>query len=228
MKRQSGFSLIEVLIVIIILAILTITTLFSLNSYTRQTKTEMAASAIFSLMRRARIQSINTRQYCAVVINTSSVDTTMALATPGGNTLPFLSRSVSLVSMGQSMAGDEVLRQTNKLPIDVFINQASGGPLAANSDAAFNTPEKNFSAFDPTTMNGVFVIFFDPAGRAVDAPSNTGNFVYSRLYFSSFDISRAVPSSPLLRALTIYGASGGVKYWRYIPGAMPSWQFQLN
>lgn len=218
MKRYKGFSLIELLVVFIILAILTTVTVLTLNPTRRMVKTEDGAAAVFNIMRQARIQSITRRQFYGVVVNTANTDQTLML----GTNLTFLSQSVSLVDMGELATGDEVIILTKQLPPDVIVN-ASYFPIP-NVD--FPAPERNFTKYDFAT--GPFVAFFDPAGRAVNSADGTGTQTYSTFYFSSFDID-LTQGPTLLRAVTLYGATGGVKLWRYLPtGAPNKWSTKID
>jgi prepilin-type N-terminal cleavage/methylation domain-containing protein len=222
MKKHQGFSLIELLVVVVLLGILTALTVISLNPIRRQIKTEDAAGAIYNIMRQARIQSITQRQFYGVVINTSNSPQTLMLNSSNIN-LTFLPQSISLVDMGQLSAGDEKISLTKILPADVIIN-ASFFPASNNAD--FPVPEKTFTKYDFST--GPYVTFFDPAGRAVNAANGTGTQSFSTFYFSSFDID-LVKSPTLLRAVTLYGSTGGLKFWRYLPTGTPTkWSLKIN
>lgn len=221
MKKYKGFSLIELLVVFIILAILTTVTVLTLNPTRRMVKTEDGAAAVFNIMRQARIQSITRRQFYGVVVNTANTDQTLTLNNSNIN-LTFLTQSVSLVDMGELAPGDEVIILTKQLPPDVIVN-ASYFPIP-NMD--FPAPERNFTKYDFAT--GPFVTYFDPAGRAVTLADGTGTQTYSTFYFSSFDID-LTQGPTLLRAVTLYGATGGVKLWRYLPAGAPNkWSTKID
>lgn len=217
MKKQSGFTFAEILVVLLILSVLTALTVTALNPNRRMVKTEDAAASIYNIMRQARIQSITQRQFFAVVINSAPTDQMVTL--PNSNppvTINFLAQSVSLVDMGQLGLADEKITLTKQLPPDVIIN-ASFFSTPPNAD--FPAPERSFSKFDFAT--GSYVTYFDPAGRAVNSPTGTGTQNYSVFYFSSFDIDQT-KSPTLLRAVTLYGATGGLKFWRFLPTGTPN------
>jgi len=215
MKRQKGFTIVEILVVIVILGILTALTITSLNPNRRMIKTEDAAASIYNIMRQARIQSITRRQFYAAVINTAPTDQAVTLPNTGV-TLTFLAQSVSLVDMGELALGDEKISLIKQLPTDVIINASF---FSAPPNVDFPVPERSFSKFDFST--GAYVTYFDPAGRAVNAIDGTGTQNYSVFYFSSFDIDQT-KSPTLLRAVTLYGATGGLKFWRFLPDGMPN------
>lgn len=222
MKKQRGFSVIELLVVVVILGILTALTVISLNPNRRQIKTDDAAGAIYNIMRQARIQSITRRQFYGVVINASNTPQTMTLNS-SNISLTFLPQSISLVDMGQLSAGDEKITLTKTLPADIIIN-ASFFPTTNNPD--FPVPEKTFNKYDFST--GPYVTFFDPAGRSVNAANGAGTQSFSTFYFSSFDVD-LTKSSTLLRAVTLYGSTGGLKFWRYLPTGTPTkWSPKIN
>lgn len=219
MKRQSGFSLVEIITVVILLSILTTVALFSFSPYVRQVKTEDGASALFGLMRQARIQAITRRQYYAVVINTNTTEPTPVLldsGPAGTSTVNVTAHSISLVDMGDVAAtGDEIVKLSKKFPIDVQVNDPTVvGPLM---DPAFpiTAAEKGFTP--PTLSGGLQVFYFDPAGRIVTKAGGAGLQVYGKFYFSSFDINRA-QNPTLLRLVTVYGATGSLKFWRLVGG----------
>ncbi|MBL8151383.1 MAG: prepilin-type N-terminal cleavage/methylation domain-containing protein [Blastocatellia bacterium] len=225
--RSSGFSIIEILVVLIILSILATLTLLSLNPHRRMVKTEDAASAIYSVMRQARVQAITRRQFYAVVINTAFNDQNIPLSNA---TLPattrFLANSVSLIDMGGiTTRGDEVITLTKQLPKDVRINVTSELPAVT----AFPQPESDFQVhnFATAVPANSYVCYFDPAGRAVNLADGGGKQQYLILQFSADDVNTS-KAPELIRAVTLYGSTGGLKAWKYIPGATPRWVTQFN
>ncbi|MEW6732965.1 MAG: prepilin-type N-terminal cleavage/methylation domain-containing protein [Acidobacteriota bacterium] len=228
MRVESGFSLIELLIVILILTILVTLSVLTLSSNRRTVKTDDAAGAIYTLMRQARVQAITRRQFYAVVINVAGLDQTIPLNNSTKNLL-FLANSVSLVDMGTiSSVNDEEISLSKLLPIDVTINAAAGLP---SKTTAFLAPENAFSVhnFSSSVPNGTFVCYFDPAGRAVTRADGTGTQEYRIFQFSANDID-LTKGPTLLRAVTLHGSTGGLKFWRFIPTLGPSgqWTTKLN
>jgi prepilin-type N-terminal cleavage/methylation domain-containing protein len=211
-KRDSGFSLIELLVALLILSILVALSVLTIVPFRRSVKTEDAAGLLFTVIRQGRLQAITRRQFYAVVINTSITNQSMQLSN-STKSLNFLSNSVSLVDMGRaSIQNDEEISLARKLPEDVNLN---GTSLPAST--AFPLPERNFTVHDFSGGN-LFVCYLDPAGRAVNSADGAGTQEYRTFYFSSFDIDVS-KSATLLRAITLYGATGGLKFWRYDPAS---------
>jgi prepilin-type N-terminal cleavage/methylation domain-containing protein len=218
MKKFSGFSVFELLVVILIFSILATLAVLTLAPHQRMVKTEDGAGAVYNLMRQARIQAITRRQFYAVVINAGTTDQTLTLNN-SNVPLQFLAQSVTLVDMGSFMPGDESIALSKKLPIDVNINAA----VFPSPNPQFPVPEQSFNKYNFSA--GPYICYFDPAGRAVNSADNNGTQNYAIFYFSSFDIT-PTQSPTLLRAVTLYGATGGLKFWRFLPAGQ--WITQLS
>lgn len=221
MKREKGFSLAEILVVVVILVFLSALSVFYLLPQRRQIKSDDAARSVFNTMRQARILSITRRLYYAVVINTSEAEQTTTLNNSTLN-LKFPGNSVSLVSMGLLAAqNDEKIQNISIYPKDVMINpsNATDYPLPS-ATTAFPALEGNFP--QATFSSNLFVCYFDPGGRALDKAQENGNQIYRTFYFcpqaekkgTTNTLSTATIQA-LTRAVTLYGASGGVSFWRY-------------
>ncbi len=218
MSRDKGFSLIELLLVVGILAILSTMVVLTLAPHRRMVKTEDAANALFTVMRQARILAVTRRQYYAVVIN-ADVNNHVAGDIPlnNGNLPPgseYLAHSVSLVDMGAIAAGDERIVLAKQFAQDIRINNTSDLPPVTS----FPITERTFTSPTLDTVNYSYVCYFDPSGKAVNRADNTGNPEYRIFAFSAPDAKMA--SAPtLMRAVTLYGSTGGLKSWRYIDNA---------
>lgn len=221
MQQAKGFSLIEILIVTVILVILSSATVFYLLPQRRQIKADDAARAVFNTMRQARILSITRRLYYSVVINTSEAEQTMTLNN-STLSLKFPGNSVSLVSMGLlSSQTDENIQNVIIYPKDVVINPSTSPDYPIPATSAFPTLEAGFTP--AAFSSNLFVCYFDPGGRALDRAQENGNQIYRTFYFcplaekkggTTNTLTTATVQS-LTRAITLYGASGGVNFWRY-------------
>jgi prepilin-type N-terminal cleavage/methylation domain-containing protein len=224
MRNKKGFSLIEILVVTVIIIILSAVSVFYLLPQRRQIKSDDTARALFNTIRQARILSITRRLYYAVVINKNETEQTLTLNNSTLN-LKFPGNSVSLVDMGLlSAQNDERIQNVIIYPKDVMINPepfpSADYPIPATS--AFPTLEASFAR--ATFSSNLFVCYFDPSGRALDSAHENGNQIYRTFYFCP-QAEKAGGTGPnklnaatvqaLTRAITLYGASGGVSFWRY-------------
>jgi prepilin-type N-terminal cleavage/methylation domain-containing protein len=228
MRKTSGFSFLELLVVIVLLSIFATLSITSIASYRRMVKTDDAAGAVYNLMRQARVQAITRRQFYAIAINIDPTAKTFNPLDPNGSNsairkLSLPGRSITLISMGTRNSNDESVTVSKILAPDILINATSGLPIA---NTAFPDPEKTFPT--ATFNNNLYFCFFDPAGRAVNAADGNGRQVYNVFYFSSFDINTATRSASLLRSVTLYGSTGGVKFWRYRPDMNNIWKDNVN
>ncbi|MEW6730636.1 MAG: hypothetical protein AB1489_04795 [Acidobacteriota bacterium] len=223
-KQRVGFSTIELLIALAILLILISLAVIAGAPMRRAVKTDDAARTLYTLMRQGRLQAITRRQFYALVINTANTDQTLTLNN-SERRLSFLAQSITLVDMGRiSVRNDEEITLVKQLPLSVIINDSS---IVTATRSIFLQPERSFTVHDFASIN-TFVCYFDPAGRAVNLADDTGTQEYRTFFFSSNDIN--VSKSPtLLRAITLYGATGGLKFWRYIPAPTPArWTAQID
>jgi len=222
MRNIKGFSLIEILVVTVVIIILSATSVFYLLPQRRQIKSDDTARAVFNTMRQARILSITRRLYYAVVINKNETEQSLTLNN-SNISLKFPANSVSLVNMGLlSAQNDEKIQNVTIYPKDVMINPSPSLDYPIPAASNFPTLESGF----PTAAfpSNLFVCYFDPSGRALDRAQENGNQIYRTFYFCP-QAEKAGGTGPnklsvatveaLTRAITLYGASGGVNFWRY-------------
>lgn len=216
MYKTKGFSLVELLVVIIILATLTTMTVLYLAPHRRQIKADDAARAFYNTARQARILSITRRTYYAVVINTAETEQNLTLSN-STLSLKFVGNSVSLVDMGSlSSQTDERIQNVNIYPRDVIVNPTDAvAYFIPNKTTKFPPLERTFT--DSAFPSNTYVFYFDPAGRALNAATESANQLYRTFYFcpQKESNSNAQGMNALTRAITLYGATGGVSFWRY-------------
>ncbi len=222
MQNTKGFSLLEILIVTVIIIILSAASVLYLLPQRRQTKSDDAARAVFNTMRQARILSITRRLYYAVVINTSETEQSATLnnSTLG---LKFPGNSVSLVNMGLlSTQNDEKVQNVIIYPKSVMINPSTSSDYPIPATSAFPALEASFTP--AIFSSNLFVCYFDPSGRALDSAQENGNQIYRLFYFcpQAEKVNGTGPNTlstntvqALTRSISLYGASGGVNFWRY-------------
>lgn len=173
-------------------------------------------------MRQGRLQAITRRQYYAVAINGSNTDQTLQLNNSTKN-LKFPAKSVTLVDMGRiTIQNDEEITLAKIFPSDITFNDTT---VVGATRSIFQQPEQNFLVHN-FSSTAVYVCYFDPAGRAVTKADDNGTQEYKTFFISAPDVT-ATKSSTLLRSLTLYGATGGLRYWRYVPSPA-SWKTSLK
>jgi hypothetical protein len=75
----------------------------------------------------------------------------------------------------------------------------------------------------------MFICYFDPAGRALDSATESGNQIYRIFYFCPEQENKGAATNTLnsatvlglTKAITLYGATGGINFWRY---ESPNWK----
>lgn len=184
-KQESGFSLVELLVVVAISVILTTITVLSLRSNKRSFAADDEATQVVSFMREAYHRALSQRQTMRVTIDRNN-------------------NVVRLMDEGLLPGGDEVEIIRGKSNDQVKMNRPSlQGSALPLPPAPYSYGEANF-------QNGAWSIRFRGDGSAVDA---NGNSVSATLFFLPPNLD--AKSASLIRAVTIFGPSGSVRYWRY-------------
>lgn len=228
MLKTKGFSVLEVLVVTFILLVFVGLTVFYLAPQRRQIKTEDAARIVYNTMREARILSITRRIYYGVVINTNATPQTISLS---NSTLSFTfpAKSVSLVDMGLlNNQTDQHIQTTSIYPNDIVINPSDTVNYYIPNKTGFPALEASFPD-GVLPSNNMFICYFDPAGRVLDAATEQGNQIYRIFYFCPQQENKGAATNTLTsatvqgltRAITLYGATGGINFWRY---ESPNWK----
>jgi len=186
LSSESGFSLTELLIAVAMIIILTAIAVFSLSSHKKAYSTDDQATQVLSFFREAYHRALSQRQTMRVDID---VPTNQVLLTDEG-LLP---------------GGDEVKLLRGSLDTEIKFDR----PVINGSPIATPPAPYNYSpaAFD---SEGVFSARFRADGSVLD---NAGNLFNATIYFSP-DPYRDFDAN-LIRAVTLYGPTGSIKYWRY-------------
>ena len=204
--KESGFSLLEMMMVIAIIIILTGITAITLQPMLKQDHVNAAYDSVLMTLRNYRSRAITERKRYIV-----------SFAAPGTMTISYWG-----VNAG-GPAPPPVVVQTVALPTDIqFMVQAGTpgtapdgfGSAQAAIDFGYGTPEGN----------GLNYVMFMPDGTAQDqlnpagGPANLNNGI---VYFG-----RPGELSSM-RAITVWGASGRVRGWRlYTPTSGANWSEQ--
>lgn len=190
--RESGFSLIEMLIVVAIIIVMVSITFVSMVPVMKQQRLTNAYNTTLSAMRQARDNAISQRTSYKVtftsttspVVNTIKVEPTLSF---GG---------------AQSTA-------IYQLPTDVAFAAQTGLPTAAPDGYGTGLAAIDFG-YTAHATGGSQIIYFCPDGSAQD--DSTGNCLGN----ADGGVVYIARAGDLLssRAVTLWGATGRIRGWR--------------
>lgn len=192
-KGMSGYSIVEILVVLAIIAVMTAIALPYLFNNARMFKTEDQAIKVMDLMREASQRAMNLRR-------------TVRIELDGNGDTPVL-RMIDEIG---AAPGTPV----KTIPLEQIRNVRMDPPAGFVAPNPPNYPNVVFTG-------GVWSARFRSDGSVVDA----ANLPISTTLYSwrpkgdertPFNIADLEPGRPLeTRAITIFGGSGAVRYWRY-------------
>jgi hypothetical protein len=164
---------------------LTAAAVFSLVPQRRAYRTEDAAGQLTNFLRDAYQRALTQRQTMKVQIDSSS----MLIKIIDENTLP---------------VGDEVEVRRAQLSTEISVSQPTVGGSLLNAPAApYNYPVAVYSS-------NLWVARFKSDGSVVDAAGNT---LSATVFFSLVNMKTS--DTNLIRAVTLFGPSGSIRFWRY-------------
>lgn len=193
-RKDSGFSLLEILVVVAIFLILASVAVTSLVANRRNVKTVAAANTLYSLMQQAKFRAISTR-----VRHRVRIDRT---ADANGQR-----NRVTIFALDPRQDGsipEAVIRQ-EFLPQDVIINRPNDAPRVVQTGTTLA---------DATFVNEIFNIVYTEDSSVVTNDPNNPSPVSGAIYFSAPDINTQT-SAGLMRAISFYSSTGEVKLWFY-------------
>lgn len=197
---QPGFSMIELLIVVAIIAVMSVISIPYVVSYTSLYKSEEQSKRIMDLMRESGQLALNQRRTYRMEIDIT--ESRVHIIDENGDANDTLVKSVPIEATG-------VLR------MDAAPNGISRPNPPNYGNASFGVDGVgHFEGATQTIGNTVWAIRFRSDGSVVNAgntPISATLFVYPPTSASS-----DVPSDARqVRAITLYGGSGAVRYWKY-------------
>ena len=186
---QAGFSTIEMVTVAAIVVILTGVTLYSFTSGKKAYAADDEAAEIVSFFREAYDRALAQRQTMKVTIDRDA-------------------GLIRLMDEGAMPGGDEVeiIRGRVSHQINMDRPAIGGSPIAVPPSPYNYSP----AVFD----GGIWLARFRADGSVVDA---AGNIMSATLYFSPLAMKEE--NAGLIRAVTLFGPSGSVRFWKYDPAA---------
>ncbi|HWP43322.1 MAG TPA: type II secretion system protein [Blastocatellia bacterium] len=182
---QRGYSAIELVIVTSIVIILAGITIYSLTAGKKAYAADDEATQLVSFFREAYHRALAQRQTMRVTIDRNQ-------------------GVVRLMDEGAMPGGDEVEIIRGRVSQHINMDRpAIGGTPIAVPPSPYNY---NPAVFD----NGVWSARFRADGSVVDA---AGNSLSATLYFSPIGLTE--DNAGLIRAVTLFGPSGSVRFWKY-------------
>lgn len=199
---MSGFSLVELLVVLVVMLILSAISIPYIFNYTKLYKSEDQALKVMDLMREASQLALTRRRTMRLEIDLTD-------------------NMLLIIDENGAGAGDD--REIKAIPLqaasEIRIDQIPTGITKPNppnySDAVF-TADTIGHLRGGTTVNGnnVWAARFRRDGSAVNA---AGTPISANLYiWAPLTAGGTAPrSSKEVRAITIFGGTGAVRYWKY-------------
>lgn len=184
-RADDGFSVVELLVIFAIVVILTAAAVFSLAPQRRAYGPDDTAAQVTNFLRDAYQRALSQRQTMKVQIDKS----TMLMKIIDENTLP---------------VGDEIEVRRAQLNPEISVIQPTVGGSALSAPASpYNYPVAAY-------LGNVWVARFRSDGSVVDA---AGNILSTTIFFSP--VSMKTNETNLIRAVTVFGPSGSIRFWRY-------------
>ena len=200
-RPNRGMSLVELVVVLTVLGILTAVSVPYLMRYTQKYKTEDQAIKVMDLMREAGQLALERRRTFRfeLDLNNSQRPVGRIIDQDSTQATAFRTKEVPL-------------EPVNEVRMDL-------PPLGIIRP---NPPNYANAAF----TSGVWTAFFRSDGTVVTA---TGTPISATLFFwppkrEPYDASNLEPRPGEVRALTIFGGSGAVRFWKHNGTAWASWQ----
>jgi prepilin-type N-terminal cleavage/methylation domain-containing protein len=207
-NRQSGFSMVELMVVIVLTTIMTTAIVMSFRGSKHSYAADDEAMKMLSFFREGYQRALSQRQAQRITIDRQN-------------------NLVKLTDMGTLPGGDEMLINRGVLNTAVSMDQPMiGSTVLPPPPAPYNyTP----AAFD---VNGVLDIYFLADGSVTNATGyNSGSPApISLTIFFSPSAGSAMSTGQsqnnagsLMRAVTLYGPTSSAKFWRF-DGAKFIWE----
>ena len=201
--KDSGYSIVELLIVLVVVTVVTSGAFFYLNAHEKLYKTDNQALQIADMFQEARQRSLTQRRTMRV-----EIDLTESIA-----------RLID-ENTAATASDDEVLRELQLFFPNEVRMDAPAAEITANPPEPLPVPSAQFkpSNHPLSNLHQVCTIRFQSNGTVTDAGDNaTGNNAVTRgatLHLWLPD-KNDVRKPEVARALTIIGSTGSVRLWEY-------------
>jgi type II secretory pathway pseudopilin PulG len=196
-RRDRGFSMLELIIAIFIGMVATTMTFLTLLPMLKQQSVTTGYNDTLTAMRRARDQAAADMRVYVVTFTAPGTITVTQNTTTG----PILI--------------------TVTLPQDITFHVEPGLPTSPvappTTPDGFGTASNAIDFDQGVGLGGAASIYFQPDGTALDLNGNINNGV---IYMGR------VGDLPSSRAITLWGATGRLRGWRYWPAPTAAWRQQ--
>jgi len=203
-SRESGFSLIELLVVLSIVTIMGGAALFYAYAHKKLYKPDDQALQIVDILQEARQRSLTQRRPMRVEINLTTNTVTLydENTNTGSASDDFRIKSLKLFDPSDV--------RVDSRPAEIAVNPPETMPVAS---AVFKS-----SVYPSSISQNVCTIRFLANGTAVDAGTNaTGaGAAVTGVTLHNWSPNKATPTqSDIARSITVLGATGVIRMWEY-------------
>lgn len=191
-QTERGFSVLEMVIVVSIIIIMTAVAIFAFAPSKRAYRSEDAANKVVNFMRDAYHRALAQRQSMMVEIDT-------------------VNSRIRIIDGGRFPNGDEsVVRE------DVLINSSEVKMIQPTvAGGALVPPAAPYNYTPATFTNGVWKAWFRSDGSVVDASANPAPLSATFYFWPTNGSSNSPKNASEVRAVTLFGPSGSIRYWIY-------------
>ncbi len=191
--RNRGFSVVELMMVFAIIAIMIAIALPSIFNARQTYAIDDASNQVVDILQFAQQRALGERQVMRVEIVPGTATTRGTIQVIDQNTLT-------------GGAGDDLVIRNELLP--------ENKDTTMNTDPArFPRPPLPFNFDHWTWPSGRLVIFLMPDGTATNAANTPQSFTITMFV----PLANGDPDPSLIRGITLFGPTGSVRSWAYIP-----------
>ncbi len=191
-KKQSGYSLVELLIVLAILMIFLTFTMYSLSANKQLYRTDDETLRILNVLREASQLALTQRQPMRVELDATN-------------------KTIRIIDENLSTSTDD--KEVRKVSLEkAVLVRVDAMPTNVTKPNPPNYPDAAFNAATPNVLK----LWFRRDGTVTDGaatPVITSSTIY--IWEPSPTNSAQAKDKKLVRCLTIFGTTGAIKLWKH-------------